>query len=379
MRAARPVDGERRRHLHGAASDPDSIPRSSRTARAERSSPGRTIAAAAIGHLCPAGECERRWSSGRRMALPVCCGYGSQQISSDRLGWLGRSDRHVAGLSQFGRLRHLRPAGECERGCRRWSGGWELLSARRASDQTNPEITSDGSGGAIITWQDHRSGCTDDIYAQRVDASGAPQWTADGVAICTAASDSGMIPRSSRTAPAERSSRGRTIAAGAPTTSTPSGWMRAGYPSGRRTGSPSARPHTNQLVSPDHLGRLGRSDHHVAGLSQREHIRHLRPAGGCERDTPVDDGRGRHLHGGIRSDTPQIISDGSGGAIITWQDYRSGSIRHLRPAGGCERDTASGRRTGSLSAQRCIRPDSSPDHVGRLGRSDHYLAGLSQR
>ena len=28
-----------------------------------------------------------------------------------------------------------------------------------------------------------------DIYAQRVNAAGSPQWTADGVALCTAAND----------------------------------------------------------------------------------------------------------------------------------------------------------------------------------------------
>lgn len=49
-----------------------------------------------------------------------------------------------------------------------------------------PVPAPDGAGGAIITWQDSRSG-TNDIYAQRIDASGVPKWTSDGVAICTAA------------------------------------------------------------------------------------------------------------------------------------------------------------------------------------------------
>ena len=53
-------------------------------------------------------------------------------------------------------------------------------------NQDTPTIISDGAGGAIVTWQDNRSG-TADIYAQRVNASGAVQWTADGMAICTAA------------------------------------------------------------------------------------------------------------------------------------------------------------------------------------------------
>jgi len=54
----------------------------------------------------------------------------------------------------------------------------------QASRQDNPTITFDGSGGAIITWYDGRAG-NNDIYAQRIDSSGVVQWTADGVAVCT--------------------------------------------------------------------------------------------------------------------------------------------------------------------------------------------------
>ncbi|MBK6832482.1 MAG: hypothetical protein IPG92_17900, partial [Flavobacteriales bacterium] len=56
-------------------------------------------------------------------------------------------------------------------------------------NQEYPVIASDGAGGAMITWQDRRNGAGADIYAQHVDASGLVQWTADGIAICTAASD----------------------------------------------------------------------------------------------------------------------------------------------------------------------------------------------
>ena len=41
-------------------------------------------------------------------------------------------------------------------------------------------------GGALIAWEDPRTG-TEDIYIQRLSMSGSPQWTADGVAVCTAA------------------------------------------------------------------------------------------------------------------------------------------------------------------------------------------------
>jgi hypothetical protein len=45
-------------------------------------------------------------------------------------------------------------------------------------------------GGAIVTWEDFRSGTSNgDIYAQRVNLAGGPQWTTDGVALCTAANN----------------------------------------------------------------------------------------------------------------------------------------------------------------------------------------------
>src|SRR5262249_49439504 len=56
-----------------------------------------------------------------------------------------------------------------------------------ANNQQNPTIVSDGAGGAIVAWQDYRSGSANaDIYARRVDAAGTPQWTSDGVALCVA-------------------------------------------------------------------------------------------------------------------------------------------------------------------------------------------------
>jgi hypothetical protein len=73
-------------------------------------------------------------------------------------------------------------------GAVQWTAnGVALCTATR--DQSNPTITSDGAGGAIVMWQDNRTGNNADIYAQRVNALGAVQWTADGVAVCTAAED----------------------------------------------------------------------------------------------------------------------------------------------------------------------------------------------
>lgn len=65
------------------------------------------------------------------------------------------------------------------------STGAEVCVA--SADQLAPMIIPDGGTGAIITWYDLRNGTGPDIYAQRLDASSAPQWTLDGIQVSVAA------------------------------------------------------------------------------------------------------------------------------------------------------------------------------------------------
>jgi len=61
------------------------------------------------------------------------------------------------------------------------TNGIPICTATR--HQESPKIVPDGSGGAIIAWTDHRFGSSQwiAVYAQRVDAAGAVLWAADGV------------------------------------------------------------------------------------------------------------------------------------------------------------------------------------------------------
>ncbi|MFX1442107.1 MAG: hypothetical protein ACFFHV_01725 [Promethearchaeota archaeon] len=60
-----------------------------------------------------------------------------------------------------------------------------VIICRAQLTQDNPQICSDGAGGAIITWVDGRNSATGfDIYAQRINASGNVEWISDGVVIC---------------------------------------------------------------------------------------------------------------------------------------------------------------------------------------------------
>lgn len=114
--------------------------------------------------------------------VAVCVAPGNQypvaMVPDERggafLAWLdeaGGGDVHAQWLDAAGELR--------------WGPGGVAVCTQ-AGLQLSPMLVADGAGGAIVTWYDARSGNTD-VYAQRVDAAGAVRWAAGGVAICTAA------------------------------------------------------------------------------------------------------------------------------------------------------------------------------------------------
>jgi hypothetical protein len=65
---------------------------------------------------------------------------------------------------------------------------WDkLICFSSTGTRKNPSICSDGEGGAIITWEDTRNGSTNsDIYTQRVNASGTEMWGSNGIILCDA-------------------------------------------------------------------------------------------------------------------------------------------------------------------------------------------------
>ncbi len=53
--------------------------------------------------------------------------------------------------------------------------------------QSQPFLCSDGAGGAIIVWEDYRASNWD-VYAQKIDADGITQWADNGIGISTGTS-----------------------------------------------------------------------------------------------------------------------------------------------------------------------------------------------
>jgi hypothetical protein len=156
------------------------------------------------------------------------------------------------------------------------SGNWLWTNSgvavcTAAGGQTNPQLTSDGAGGAIITWYDHRISGSAHIFAQRVDGLGVVKWTTDGVAICTVTSGE----------------------YGPAITSDGSGGAIIAWDDYRVT---SFDIYAQRV---DGFGVTKWTTNGVAVCS-----------------APDDQG------------APQLISDGAGGAIITWDDLR-GSYRDI--------------------------------------------------
>jgi hypothetical protein len=112
-----------------------------------------------------------------------------EEIASDGAGgaivvWADRRDTN-GGLDIY--ARRVTASGSAL-----WDANGVAICAA-ADDQDDPSIISIDGGGAIITWDDARSGflTNTDIYSQRVDGEGIPRWAPDGVGICTAVRSQG--------------------------------------------------------------------------------------------------------------------------------------------------------------------------------------------
>jgi hypothetical protein len=190
------------------------------------------------------------------------------------------------------------------------------------NNQAFPQIVSDGTGGAIITWDDYRSGTSHDIYAQRINASGAVLWTADGVAISieahnqaspTIVSDgvSGAIITWSDVRNGNSDIYAQRINASGVVQWTPDGVAICtassiqSYPTIVSDGSAGA-------IITWQDNRSGNYDIYARRIDATGAVQWT--ADGVAISTTAND-----------QTSPTIVSDGAGGAIITWTDFRSGT------------------------------------------------------
>jgi len=193
-----------------------------------------------------------------------------------------------------------------------------------ANEQSYPKITSDGSGGAIITWQDFRNGSNPDIYAQKVSSAGLAQWTANGVPVSIAANgqySTKIINDGSGGAIITwydfRNGSDYDIYAQKINSLGEVQWTNNGVPVSTAADNQLAPQITSDgsggaIIS--WYGFRNGSDYDIYAKKVNSSGLVQLTANGVSISAAADN-----------QVTPQITSDGSGGAIITWEDFRNGS------------------------------------------------------
>jgi len=207
------------------------------------------------------------------------------------------------------------------RGSRLWAEDG-LAVCTEPGDQLQAAITGDGSGGAVVVWQDTR-GSDIDLYAQRVDPDGNTVWIDGGAIVCSAWGDQirpGIVPDNEGGAIITWCDyRGddadifvqRLNAVGDPA------WQADGIALCSLPG--------NQLlpkITPDHTGGAI-----VTWQDQRDtdwniYAQRVTKGGGIRWD---DDGL-LICNAPYEQLAPAITPDGTGGAFMPWEDTRGGEI-----------------------------------------------------
>ncbi len=250
--------------------------------------------------------------------VPICTATGDQddsQIIPDGTGgaiitWhdtrSGNYDIYARRIDEFGSVQ--------------WTADGEAISTA-INNQTYPQLVSDGAGGAIICWDENRSG-NYDIYAQRIDAAGTVQWTADGVAICTATAGQyfpelitdgagGAIITWQDTRSGDYDIYAQRIDAAGSVQ-----WTADGVAICTATADQS-RP----LITSDNSGGAIITWHDNRSGNPDIYAQRIDSAGSVQW---IADGRAICTATGYQ-EYPRLTSDGIGGAIITWTDTRSGN------------------------------------------------------
>lgn len=211
-----------------------------------------------------------------------------------------------------------------ELGVAQWAANGIAISAATGT-QDSPVMIPDGSGGAVIAWTDSR-GADQDVFAQRVTSAGAVVWAANGVSVISAAAN-------------QRAPRLCTDGAGGAIVV----WedtqligdvnvyaQRLGAAAGAQlwlpgTGVAVCLAPTNQLapaIAADPVGGavVAWSDDRN-GTGTDVYAQHLQPGG-----TVLWNADGVRLCDatGVQ-DRPDVVADGSGGASVSWRDYRNTS------------------------------------------------------
>ena len=193
-----------------------------------------------------------------------------------------------------------------------------------SNSQYDPQIVSDGAGGAIVTWSDARVGSQYDLYAQRVYSDGTAAWATDGVSLCVAAGQQFDTQIASDGAGGAivtwhdgRSGIDLDIYAQRVYSDGTTAWATHGV----SLSGAAEHQRLPQIASDGAGGAIVTWEDRRSGSHYNIYAQRVYSDGTTAWAT---DGVSLSV---VADDQwePQIASDGAGGAIVTWEDYRSGS------------------------------------------------------
>jgi hypothetical protein len=220
-------------------------------------------------HILASGQIDPRWPANGTALVALAANQDRFVMVPDDAGGAFVAWRDArAGVAQTDIFaQHVLSSGVVDP---RWpANGLVVCGASGAQDF--PAIVADGTGGAIATWDDPRAGSLGlDVYAQRVLASGvsAPGWPLNGSAVCTSVGDQGRATITTDGA------QGAIIA-----------W----------------------------------ADNRVAVGTNHVFAQHVSGSGTVDPLWPVD---GRRLSdAGVIEGRAIAVSDGEGGAVVSWQAF----------------------------------------------------------
>jgi hypothetical protein len=270
------------------------------------------------------------WPNQSALNLPVCTAANSQYATtavSDGAGgaiitWY---DNRTGGIADI-YAQHVLVSGSVDPA---WPvNGRALCTA--PSPQYTPVIVSDGAGGAIVAWNDYRSGAGSDIYAQHVLGSGLvdPAWPVNGRALCTAAFDQNyqaiVSDGAGGAVVAWNDLRNGLNADVYAQHVLASGVVDPAWPVDGRALCTAAGDQANvQVISDGAGGAIATWGDVRGGVAYDIYAQHVLASGAVDAAWPVD---GRAVCTAVSQQfSPMIVSDGTGGGIITWVDGRSGT------------------------------------------------------
>ncbi len=219
-------------------------------------------------------------------------------------------------------------------GDRMWgSTGVPVTRARMNQGVSGIGIATDGAGGAIIAWEDARDCCQ--FYAQRVDSSGAAVWTSDGV----------LVSQPTRYVGGPVNVPPVVVADGAGGVYVL--WYNHQVPDGQRStiqvqrlssgGEALWAEYGTAIGEPQYMGFSATEDGQGGVLAAWTatgtdrfadvHVQRVGPSG-----QPLWSAGGVSLVSLPDTQTnPAVVSDGAGGAIVSWQDWRNHDYASLFP------------------------------------------------